>query len=260
MKWLPGGWQRADSANDARKTVPRGEVGDRGTARYTSEQSARGEDRTVRAQPPHSAPPPGRAVPVVLGADAQDVDVSASSFRTLLIGGGISGLLTVLCAATLANKGSTVGMWIWQLVFGVIFLWFATSSRGMLSSRGFLFDRGGFYARTRGEVVGVSWDEIAAVGVGTLPWIQHNRPVPPDRRVALEFYPADAGFAARHPEFDRWRIEEPPSMPGLPGERYRFHLPPFSKLARSVEHAVQTVAPRKWVGHYKRELPAPTAT
>ncbi|GAA2778677.1 hypothetical protein [Saccharopolyspora taberi] len=246
MKWLPGGWARADRVDPERGTVPAGQ-NQRGTARYTA-----ADDETVRAQPRQQDRPPA---PTVLSGEAQDVDVSASTFRTLLIGGGISGLFTVLCAATLVNRGATVGMWVWQLVFGVIFLWFLSSSRGMLSSRGFLLDRSGFYARTRGEVVGVSWDEIAAVGVGSLPWIQHNRPIPPDRRHALEFYPADRGFAARHPEFERWRVEEPPSMPGLPAERYRFHLPPFSRLPRSLEHGVQAVAPRKWVGHYKRELP-----
>jgi hypothetical protein len=203
--------------------------------------------------------PGGGHRPTLLGTDAQDVDVSATSFKTLLIGGGVSGLLTVLIAATLVNNGSTVGMWIWQLVFGVIFLWFVSASRGMLSGRGFLFDRSGFYARTRGEVFGVTWDEIAAVGIGTLPWVQHRRPVSPEQRTALEIYPADPGFAVRHPEFERWRIEEPPSMPGLPGERYRFHLPPFSRLPKTLEGAVQAIAPAKWVGQYRRHLPPPQA-
>ena len=192
-----------------------------------------------------------------LGPDAHDVDVSAASFRLLLIGGGISGFLTVLCAASLVDKGSSASTWLWQLVFGVIFLWFLTASRGIFSGRGFLLDRSGFYARTRGEVVGVPWTEIAAVGVGSLPWIQNKRLSHPERRQAFEVYPADPGFVARHPEFDRWRVDEPPPMPGLPGVRYRFHLPPVSRLPRYLEHAVQAVAPRKWVGHYRREQPAP---
>jgi hypothetical protein len=223
-----------------------------GTARYTSERAAVPE-RGTRVQPG------GGHRPTLLGADAQDVDVSASSFKTLVIGGGLSGLITVLIAATLVNNGNTVGMWIAQLIFGVIFLWFISSARGMFSGRGFLLDRSGFYARTRGEVFGVTWDEVAAVGVGTLPWIQHRRPVAPERRQALEIYPADPGFAARHPEFDRWRIDEPPSMPGLSGERYRFHLPPFSRLPKTLEGAVQKIAPHKWVGQYRRQLPPPQA-
>ncbi|SDW73597.1 hypothetical protein SAMN05216215_10052 [Saccharopolyspora shandongensis] len=249
MKWLPGGWQRADRVEQERATVP---AGPRNTARYTSNPAGAAEPAT-RVQPG------GGHRPTLLSADAHDVDVSASSFKALLIGGGISGLLTVLVAAALVNNGNSVGLWIWQLVFGVIFLWFLTASRGMLNSRGFLLDRSGFYARTRGEVFGVTWDEIKAVGVGTLPWIQHRRPVAPERRHALEIYPADPGFASRHPELDRWRVEEQPSMPGLPGERYRFHLPPFSRLPKELEDAVQTVAPQKWIGRYKRELPPPQA-
>lgn len=210
-------------------------------------------ERGTRADPRSSDG--GR--PVLLSADARDVDVSAGNFRNLLVGGGLSGFLTVLCAATLASSGSSVGIWIGQLVFVMIFLWFLRASRGMLSSRGFLFDRGGFYARTTGEVFGVPWDEVAAVGVGSLPWVQHKRPVSPERRHALELYPADPGFPDRHPEFERWLIEEAAPMPGLGDLRYRFHLPPFSRLPRRVENAVQTVAPRKWIGRYGRQLPPP---
>ncbi|MCI2422066.1 hypothetical protein MOQ72_32005 [Saccharopolyspora sp. K220] len=252
MKWLPGGWQRADRVEREWATVPGRRANQRDTARYTAGRGTTPE-RGTRVQPG------GGHRPTLLGADAQDVDVSASSFKALVIGGGLSGLITVLIAATLVNQGSTVGMWIWQLVFGVIFLWFISASRGLFSSRGFLLDRSGFYVRTRGEVFGVTWDEIAAVGVGTLPWIQHRRPVAPERRQALEVYPADPGFAARHPEFDRWLIDEPPSMPGLPGERYRFHLPPFSRLPKTLEGAVQTIAPHKWVGQYRRQSPPPQA-
>ncbi|GAA4886498.1 hypothetical protein GCM10023222_51890 [Saccharopolyspora cebuensis] len=226
----------------------RGAVGDQGTARYTSDHAA---------QPTRAPAGPSQPVPTVLSADAQDVDVSASSFRLMLIGGGLSGLVAVLCAAVIAAGRAGVGVWIAQLVSGILFIGFLLSARGMLNSRGFLFDRNGFYARTKGEVFGVAWDEISAIGIGTLPWIQHGRPVHPERRQALEFYPADPGFAARHPEWERWRVQERPSMPGLPGERYRFHLPPFSRLSRSLEGAVQTVAPRKWVGQYRRESPAP---
>lgn len=222
----------------------------RGTARYTSEHAAT-QGPATRVQPG-----PGHR-PVVLGADARDVDVSASMFRALVIGGGLSGLGTVLVAAALVNKGSTVGLWVWQLVFAVLFLWFIVGSRGVFNGRGFLVDRSGFYARTTGEVFGVSWDEIKAVGIGTLPWVQHGRLVAPDRRQALEFYPADPGFAARHPELERWRVIEPASLPGMPDERYRFHLPPFSRLPRALEGAVQDVVPQKWVGHYKRSLPGP---
>lgn len=193
----------------------------------------------------------------MLGADAHDVDVSAASFRSLLIGGGISGLGTVLIAAALVNNGSTVGMWIWQLIFGVAFLWFVMGSRGMLRGRGFLIDRSGFYARTMGEVVGVDWREVQAVGIGTLPWIENKRPVNPERRRALEIYPADPGFAERHPELERWWVEEPPTVQGLPPDRYRFHLPPFSRLPKDLEGAIKDIAPQKWVGQYRRHLPPP---
>lgn len=227
--------------------MPRG----RGTAPYAAEQ------QTVRREPTTRVQPGGGHRPTTLSADAWDVDVSAVAFKVLLVGGGISGFLTVLFAATLAYQGGGVGTWFWQLLCGVVFLWFVVSARGMLSSRGFLFDRGGFYARTRGEVFGVPWSEISAVGVGTLPPVQHRRPIVPDQRHALEIYPADPGFAARHPELERWRVEEQPSMPGLPGERYRFHLPPVGRLPKTLESAVQSVAPSKWVGHYRRQLPPP---
>ncbi|MDA3628618.1 hypothetical protein [Saccharopolyspora oryzae] len=251
MKWLPGGWDRADRGNDQeRQTVPARPLGERGTARYTSE-------RDVMQEPATRIQPGGGHRPVVLSADARDVDVSASSFKALAIGGGISGLCTVLIAATLVNKGNSLGLWFWQLVFGVLFLWFISASRGMFNGRGFLIDRSGFYARTSGEVCGVAWDEIKAIGIGTLPWVQNRRPIAPERRRALEFYPTDPGFPARHPELERWRITEPASMPGLPGERYRFHLPPFSRLPKALEGAVQDVAPQKWVGQYRREQPKP---
>lgn len=237
MKWLPGGWQRADWSET--RAIPRS------TARYTTQGAAEG----VRGR---SSPPPRSAL---LGADARDVDVSASTFRTTLIGGGLSGLGTVLIAATMVNQGNTVGMWIWQLVFGVLFLWFAWGSRGMLNGRGFLIDRSGFYIRTMGEVLGIDWSEVKAVGLGTLPWIQDKRLVNPGRRRALELYPAGPGFAERHPELERWWIQEPPAAPGLPGERYRFHLPAFGKLPSELESAIQDLARNKWVGHYRRTLP-----
>lgn len=221
------------------------------TARFGAERG--GPGTRVYDKQDRPAEPAG---PIGLGPEAQDVDVSAGSFRLLLLGGGLSGLGTVLCAATLANNGSSVGMWIWQLVLGIVFLGFVVSSRGMLNSRGFLLDRSGFYARTLGEVYGVSWNEISAIGIGSLPWIEQKRPVHPERRVALELYPADPGFGGRHPELDRWRVEEKPSLPNTPSVRYRFHLPPFTRLPRAVERAVQVVAPRKWVGHYRRHLPA----
>ncbi|GAB3276670.1 hypothetical protein GCM10027563_04030 [Parasphingorhabdus pacifica] len=173
----------------------------------------------------------------------------------LLIGGGISGFATVVCAAIIASKGNSPGMWFWQLVSAVVFFWFVTAARGMFASRGFLVDNTAFYARTKGEVVGVPWNEIHAMGIGTLPWIQHKRPVNPQRRQALELYPADPGFAARHPEFDRWRIEQAAPMQGLPHVRYRFHLPPFTRLPRALEGAVRSVAANKWIGNYRRELP-----
>lgn len=241
MKWLPGGWQRSDQVATERRTVPRKSARSGGGAQAT--RVFRENDRPEA--PGHTA----------LSEQTRDVDVSASSFRMVVFGGGSSGFIMVVCAAIIALKGASVGMWMWQLVSGVVFLWFVTSARGMFSSRGFLFDHSGFYARTRGEVVGVPWSEIHAIGIGTLPWIQHNRPVNPERRRALEFYPADAGFAARHPEFERWRVADPAPMPGLPDERYRFHLPPLTRLPRSLEQAVQPVAARKWLGHYQRRLP-----
>ncbi|MCX2732271.1 hypothetical protein OOZ19_18695 [Saccharopolyspora sp. NFXS83] len=251
MKWLPGGWQRADRSEREWATVPGRVTGKSdATARFGAERGGPG----TRVYDKHDRPAE-TAAPIGLGPEAQDVDVSAGSFRLLLIGGGLSGFGTVLCAATLANNGSSVGVWIWQLVLGIIFLGFVLSSRGMLNSRGFLLDRSGFYARTLGEVYGVSWNEISAIGIGSLPWIEQKRPVHPERRVALEFYPADPGFGGRHPELDRWRVEEQPSLPGTSSVRYRFHLPPFTRLPRAVERAVQTVAPRKWVGHYRRHLP-----
>lgn len=238
MKWLPGGWQRADWSETTR-TIPRS------TARYTSQG---------QAGYPAAAPGPQ---PTLLGADARDVDVSAAGFRSLLIGGGISGLGTVLAAASLANNGSSVGMWIWQLIFAGAFIWFVLGSRGMLRGRGFLIDRSGFYARTMGEVYGVDWSEIKAVGIGTLPWIQDRKLVNPERRRALEIYPADPGFAERHPEMERWWIEERPTVQGLPPDRYRFHLPPFSRLPKELERAIRDIAPQKWIGTYRRELPRP---
>lgn len=251
MKWLPGGWQRSDWADPGRTTVPRGSRGVRGgTSRLTTQRVESPEPRT-RVDPA----PQQQSSQVGLTSSARDVDVSAVAFRTLLIGGGTTGLLTVLCAATLVNKGSSVGMWVWQLVFGVLFLWFLNVSRGMLNGRGFVFDRSGFYPRTRGEVFAVPWNEITAVGVGSLPWVDQRRPVAPERRHALEFYPADPGFAERHPELERWRIEEPAPMRGLPGERYRFHFPPFSRLPKRFESVVQQFAPQQWVGAYRRKLP-----
>lgn len=249
MKWLPGGWQRADRGGREWATSPRRSA-DGGTVRYDGAHNGPGTRVYAREERP--AEPPA---PVGLGPEARDVDVSAGSFRMLLIGGGLSGFLTVLCAATLVTSGNSVGTWFWQLVFGVVFLWFAVSARGMLSSRGFLLDRSGFYARTRGEVFGVPWQEISAIGVGSLPWIEQNRPVHPQRRVALEFYPADPHFPARHPELERWLVEEPPSLANTPGVRYRFHLPPFARVPRHVEEAVRAVAPTKWLGRYRRNLP-----
>ncbi|MHA6805435.1 hypothetical protein [Salinifilum ghardaiensis] len=248
MKWLRGGWNRADWVEPQRTTTPQQQRqgAAEGTRRYTA-----GHDQS----PPAPAAQPPRAS--LLSPQACDVDVSSSSFRLLLVGGGTSGLLTVLCAAALAFDGHSAGVWIWQLVFGIVFVWFVISARGMLNSRGFLLDHSGLYVRTRGEVFGVPWQEISAVGVGALPWVENRRPVHPERRVALEFYPTDPGFAERHPDWERWRVVEPPSVSGTPGERYRFHLPPFSRVPKQLERAVRGIAPRTWIGQYRRHLPPP---
>lgn len=207
---------------------------------------------TVQVDP--GRPPATHAVG--LGPEARDIDVSAESFRLLVIGGGSSGLVTVMCAASLAHNGNSLSTWLWQLVSGVVFLWFATSAKGMLRSRGFLVDRYGFYARTQGEIFGVSWSEISAIGIGSLPWVQGRRPVHPLRRQAIEFYAADPGFVSRHPELERWRVDEPATVPGLPNFRYRFFLPPLSRVPRQMERAVTELTGRKWIGRYRRALPA----
>lgn len=246
---------------DERATAPRRTAPEQPTVAHRSRAPHRAapeeQERTRVSGPATRAFGRGQDAPAatLLGADARDVDVSAAAFRNLLVGGGVSGFLTILCAAALVDNGGSVWLWLWQLLFGVLFLWFLSAARGALSSRGFLLDHSGLYARTRGEVYGVSWDEIGAVGIGSLPPVQQKRPVHPDRRRALEFYPADSAFAARHPELERWRVEEPAPMPGLPGVRYRFHLPPLSRLPRQLERAVQHAAPRKWVGQYRRHLP-----
>ncbi len=278
MKWLPDGWQRDQRIDAERATTPQRSA--------TADSRGQGADRTRRLGSRPAAEPPTAITPVeqprgtaryaaedvppemparggkpaaahLLAADAQDVDVSAASFRNLVIGGGASGFLTVVCAAALVETPGSAWLWIWQLLFGVAFLWFVSSAKGAMSSRGFLVDRGGFYARTRGEVFGIAWEEIGAAGIGSLPLIENRRPVHPERRRALELYPADPAFPARHPELERWRVDEPAPMSGLPGVRYRFHLPPLSRLPRRLEGAVHAVAPRKWVGNYRRHLPSP---
>lgn len=220
----------------------------RGTAQYTSVHQV--VSTPVQTAGRNPQPPAGSAL---LGSQARDVDVSASSFRNLLIGGGSTGLLTVLCAAALVDQGSGLWLWVWQIFFAALFLWFLAGSRGALASRGFLIDRSGLYVRSRGEVIGVSWDEISAVGVGDQPWIHNRRPTNPERQQAIEFFPADGAFPDRHPELDRWLIEEPPPRQGLPTIRYRFHIPPLSGVPKAIERAMEPIAPRKWLGHYKRE-------
>lgn len=271
MKWLPGGWQRADRTNvptstrrvdpnaatAPRRTVTRQPDGEQGDApgpdaertRQEPVRSTRAYDQAQRRPAANSEPP------LLLSEAARDIDVSAAAFRNLAIGGGISGFLTVLCAAALANSSGGVWLWVWQIVFGAAFLWFVASAKGSLSGRGFLMDRSGVYPRTRGEVYGISWNEITAVGVGSLRLIENKRLVHPERRRAFELFPADSGFPARHPELERWRVEEPPPMSGLPAVRYRFHLPAFSRLPHRLEHGVQAVAPRAWVGQYRLQPP-----
>ncbi|NHD18774.1 MULTISPECIES: hypothetical protein [unclassified Actinopolyspora] len=272
MKWLPGGWQRADRGNTEGSTAP---------YRTLAQQETVVERRKVA--PGHDAEPPGtragdrggppsatRVEPMteqqsgrpprgaaLLGDHARDVDVSAAAFRNLLVGGGISGFLTVLCAAALAGSGSGFWLWFWQIVFGVCFVWFIAASRGSLSGRGFLLDSRGLYPRTNGEVFAVPWEEVTAVGIGALRPVENRRLVHPERRRALELFPADPLFPERHPELERWRVEEPPPMQGLSGVRYRFHLPALSRLPKQLERGVQSAAPRAWVGQYRRRLPSP---
>ncbi len=233
-----------------------GSGGPRGTAPYRADDDGatgfRGGNRATRQ---YTADPIGATG---LGTQARDVDISVSSFRNLLVGGGITGFGTVLCAAALATQGSGVWLWVWQLLFGMAFCWFLAASPGALSSRGVLFDHTGLYVRDRGDVVGVGWDEIHGVGVGTLPWIKQGRLANPQRKQAFELYPSDPMFPTRHPHLERWRVHEPPPMHGLPGVRYRFHLPPLSGLPRRLQRAVQSVAPRKWIGRYHREPLPPT--
>ena len=249
MKWLPGGWDRADAVERQRPTTPAASAAERTVKHPAGPRRPAAHPEPARAERPRSG---GSGL---LSPDAQDVDVSAGNFRNLLAGGGLSGFCTVLFAAGLVSNPSSPGLWLGQIVFVMLFAYFARSASGMLRSRGFLFDQGGFYARTCGEVFGVTWGEISAVGIGSLPWVQDKRPVSPERRHAMELYPADPGFPDRHPELERFLVQEPAPMPGLADLRYRFHLPPMTRVPRRIEHAVQTVAPRKWIGRYGRQLP-----
>ncbi|GAB3544134.1 hypothetical protein J2S53_004381 [Actinopolyspora lacussalsi] len=276
MKWLPGGWQRADRVDPEGKTAPRRTVPQQETvverrnvppgeptppsASGSTRQDAYPSTRVQRragGDPTSAGPERGGGRAVLLGEHARDIDVSAAAFRNLAVGGGISGFLTVLCAAALADSPGGVWLWIWQLVFGVCFVWFITSAKGSLSGRGFLVDQRGICPRTSGEVFAVPWDEVAAAGIGSLRPIENRRLVHPGRRRCLELFPADSAFPGRHPELERWRVEEPPPMQGLPSVRYRFHLPVLSRLPKRLEQAVQAAAPRVWVGNYRRRPPTP---
>ncbi|WP_019855185.1 hypothetical protein [Actinopolyspora mortivallis] len=269
MKWLPGGWQRADRANPKGGTAPYSTLAQHETVverrNVPPDDTGTVPQRTTSRR--SDAPPPTRVASKaaqwsesapLLGEHARDVDVSGAAFRNLVIGGGTSGFLTVLCAAALAGSGNGFWLWCWQIVFGVVFLWFLASAKGAMSGRGFLVDNRGIYPRTSGEVFAVPWSEITAVGVGSLRPVENRKLVPPERRRALEIFPADPGFAARYPELDRWRVEESPPMQGLPGVRYRFHLPALNRLPKRLEKAVQEAAPRVWVGQYRRKPPAPS--
>lgn len=231
MRWLTGGWQRAEPA-----TV----------------RAASPVDETRPYDSPQEPPPVMR-----LDSRARDIDVSGSIFRNLLVGGGITGFGTVLCAASIAESGGGLWLWFWQLVFAACFIWFVSGARGVFTGRGFMVDRNGLYVRAGGDIFGVPWNEIEAVGVGSLPWVHNRRPVHPARRQAFEFFPAGHGFAARHPELERWLVRDTPPSRGLPSARYRFFLPPLSRLPRRLESAVQSAAGRKWLGHYRRDLPHP---
>ncbi|ASU77832.1 hypothetical protein CDG81_05355 [Actinopolyspora erythraea] len=277
MKWLPGGWQRADRVDPEgttapRRTVPQQETvverrnvppggstppsaSRRGSTRQDAYPATRVQRRAGGVGESAGAPRSGGAV--LLGEHARDVDVSAAAFRNLAVGGGASGFLTVLCAAALAESPGGVWLWIWQLVFGVCFVWFIASAKGSFSGRGFLMDNRGICPRTSGEVFAVPWEEVTAVGVGSLRPVENRRLVHPERRRALELFPADSAFPERHPELERWRVEEPPPIQGLPAVRYRFYLPALSRLPKRLEQAIQAAAPRVWVGHYRRRIPTP---
>ncbi|MCK2243596.1 MULTISPECIES: hypothetical protein [unclassified Crossiella] len=192
------------------------------------------------------------AAPKVANPLAYDLDFGAASARWLLLAGALFGLATVACAAVIANGDAKGTTWVAQLIFAALFLWSVFSIRGTLRGRGVIATGDALSWRSDGSVHRIPWSEIGAVGVGTLPWFNHASLVHPEQREALEIFPADPSFPARNPALDRWRVEEEPPMPGLPGTRYRFPFPPFTRLPKRIEQAVQEIQPKRWHGRYPR--------
>ncbi|MBP2472525.1 hypothetical protein JOF53_001397 [Crossiella equi] len=191
--------------------------------------------------------------PKVRPALAYDLDFGVTSARWLLVAGAVSGLGTIVCAAVVANGDAKATTWVLQLLFFALFIWSAAGLRRALRGRGFVATGDALSWRSDGTVHRVPWSEIGAIGIGTLPWLNHASLVHPEQRESLELYPADPAFPARYPALDPWRVEEEPPVAGLPGTRYRFPFPPFTRLPKRIEQAVQEIQPKRWHGRYARQ-------
>ncbi|WP_156051717.1 hypothetical protein [Allokutzneria albata] len=231
MKWRRGGWERVPAPSSVAETS------------------------VVNPQRPPTMKIAAPERALALQPGAVDLDFGVSGARWLMLGGGISGFLAVVCAAILTDGETHPWIWLWQIVSGAAFLWFVGSARASLRGRGLIVDRRALWWRAEGTLHAVPWQEIGAVGISSRPLLDRASVVRPDQRIGLEVFPADPAFPARYPQLDQWRVDEPPPREGLPATRYRFPLPPAGRLPGKVEDAVQDVAANAWVGRYRIEAP-----
>ncbi|WP_375546521.1 hypothetical protein [Actinophytocola gossypii] len=190
------------------------------------------------------------------------LDVGTTDGRKAVIGSVVAGILGLLAVVSgvLAASDDGVGVGIVLIVVGVLLLLpgvFALVARDKLfRPRRLVIEPPGLrWDDPKGAPWAVRWNELAAVAVtrrpvrrftvGVSDAIAHkasDKLLGDNALVWLDLYPADPGFATRHPELAHlWQHD------GLQ-HGYRFPLGGNVRFVPGIEHAVGRFAPHLWRG------------
>lgn len=213
-------------------------------------------------------PPPGYGPPPGMGGPGVVIDVGKTDGRKAVIGAivaGVIGMIAVISSLAGGVDGGGAGVAV-GLIFGVLFLLpalFVVIRRNkVFRPRKLVFEPAGLrWDDPHGAPWAVPWGELAAVAISKHTPMQVGSESLSDKlsgaatekmlgeraHVRLDFYPADPGFAGRHPELAHlWERQ------GVQGG-YRLPLGGNVKFIPTIAQAMAQFAPGIYRGVQKTE-------
>jgi len=200
VNWQPGGYQQPHFG----QPLP---------------QPGFGPPQPYGAPPPQPAPPPGYAY----GPPPVVIDVGATATKQLVVGsivlGGIGGiaLISGLIGAVDGGSGGAIAAIAIGAVFLLLGLLPVLMRRKAFRPRKLIFEPAGMrWDDPQGQPWAIAWPELAAISISKHGALEVKTPSLQEQLVSsatekltgenvhvrLDFYPADPGFRARHPQLD----------------------------------------------------------